>query len=362
MTHRTSRGIDSPAARHLRWMLATLAALSVASAAVAEEGSYALDFLSMGLGARAVAMGGAYVAVAEDATAGYWNPAGLVQIPSRAFASQRADAFQSGTDSLFSRGLAQYTSVSGVFPFEGGAKVAVTWIRMGVDDIPRTTFEDVNGDGVLGTYRDTNLNGKKDPGELYVDTPVVADAFSNADDAGLVSYARAISPKLSVGGTVKIVRQSLYVHTGSGFGVDAGALYTAHPRVRVGLALYDIAGTRVKWNTTTRPTFVREGSARLGASWIVPRLPPSVQTTLAADVGLGTPVRRETDRSSRFHLGAECTLVRTLSLRVGGDAGSLTAGTGIAVPLRGFRLHADYAFLTHPELGDTQRISLSGEF
>jgi hypothetical protein len=40
----------------------------------------ASSFMKIGAGARAISLGGAYVATADDASAGYWNPAGLAQI------------------------------------------------------------------------------------------------------------------------------------------------------------------------------------------------------------------------------------------------------------------------------------------
>ncbi|MBU2531062.1 MAG: UPF0164 family protein [Elusimicrobia bacterium] len=43
-------------------------------------GTTSADFLNLPIGARAAAMGGAYTAISEDASAIYWNPAGLVQI------------------------------------------------------------------------------------------------------------------------------------------------------------------------------------------------------------------------------------------------------------------------------------------
>ena len=49
------------------------------------DGGYADAFLRLGLGARAMGMGGAFVAVADDATGGFFNPAGLVQITKRTF-------------------------------------------------------------------------------------------------------------------------------------------------------------------------------------------------------------------------------------------------------------------------------------
>jgi len=45
---------------------------------------YSNEFLNIGAGARGLAMGGAQVASAQDATAGYWNPAGLTGIKEKA--------------------------------------------------------------------------------------------------------------------------------------------------------------------------------------------------------------------------------------------------------------------------------------
>jgi len=43
-------------------------------------GKYAGEFMAIGVGGRANGMGGAYVAVTNDVTSGYWNPAGLARI------------------------------------------------------------------------------------------------------------------------------------------------------------------------------------------------------------------------------------------------------------------------------------------
>ena len=45
--------------------------------AVDKSGTTAAKFLSIGVGSKAVSMGGAFTSIADDATAMYWNPAGL---------------------------------------------------------------------------------------------------------------------------------------------------------------------------------------------------------------------------------------------------------------------------------------------
>jgi len=56
---------------------------------------YAGEFLSAGVGSRALGMGGAFTAVANDVTAGYWNPAGLVDSPGLQFQLMHAKQFMS---------------------------------------------------------------------------------------------------------------------------------------------------------------------------------------------------------------------------------------------------------------------------
>jgi len=67
--------------KHLRWVCVLAAVVPVAGGQ-AQTGiaKYAGEFISTGVGGRALAMGGAFVAVANDVTAGYWNPAGLSRI------------------------------------------------------------------------------------------------------------------------------------------------------------------------------------------------------------------------------------------------------------------------------------------
>ena len=54
---------------------------------------YAGESMAIGVGARALAMGGAYVAVTEDVTAIYWNPAGLASMQSFQIHGMHAERF-----------------------------------------------------------------------------------------------------------------------------------------------------------------------------------------------------------------------------------------------------------------------------
>ncbi|MFQ5770148.1 MAG: hypothetical protein ACE5HX_06410 [bacterium] len=91
-------------------------------------GEYAAEFLRIGVGARALGMGGAYVALANDGTAVFWNPAGLAQINALQLSFTHAPMFN---------GLAQHNFASAALKIARNTAIALSWIRLEVDDIPR---------------------------------------------------------------------------------------------------------------------------------------------------------------------------------------------------------------------------------
>ena len=94
---------------------------------------YSNEFLNIGAGARGLAMGGAQVASAKDATAGYWNPAGLTGIKDHPNAGiMHADYFG---------GIAKYDYVSAAIPIQDNKRaLGISLLRFAVDDIPNTLF------------------------------------------------------------------------------------------------------------------------------------------------------------------------------------------------------------------------------
>ena len=330
----------------------------------AEEGEYAAEFLNAGVGARAIGMGGAFVSVANDATAAYWNPAGLTSINSNAFAAMYADAFESKDGGFLNSGLVKYNFANYIHNWHGVGAFGFSWIRLGVDDIPRTTFRDVNYNLVLGDFHDANGNGIKDPGELYIDRPVVAEYFSNSDNAILISYARLLSERLAIGGNLKVLHQSLYRYRAIGWGFDIGVLLTVINRLQVGAILYDATGTRVTWNTNSKPTFVRSPGLKLGASYLL-RIPIAGSVVFSADIDTDDGDVTSEEKSTLHvtpHYGIEYWLFNIIALRAGREKGSFTAGAGFRIPIGGAAIHADYAFASHQELGGSQRLSISAQF
>ena len=103
------------------------------------------------MGARALGMGSAFVAIADDATATYWNPAGLTKVKKHSFSAMYSDTFSTGDGSFLGKGLVNYNFVNYVHQIEDIGSLGLSWIRLGIDDIPRTTFiRDMNNNGILG--------------------------------------------------------------------------------------------------------------------------------------------------------------------------------------------------------------------
>ncbi|MGD1842054.1 MAG: PorV/PorQ family protein [Thermonemataceae bacterium] len=182
---------------------------------------YSNEFLNIGVGARALGMASAQTAVANDVTAGYWNPAGLLNIE---------DKYQ-GTlmHAEYFAGIAQYDYLAFATPVDSNSHIGVSIIRFGVDDIPDTRFlYDING---AINYNNITF-------------------FSSADYAFLLSYARRsnLIKGLQLGANFKIVhRQAGDFATAWGFGLDAGAQLERNGWV-IGVMARDITGTFTAWN------------------------------------------------------------------------------------------------------------------
>jgi len=142
-------------------------------------------------------MSNAFVSVASDATAGYWNPAGLLQIESNLqVALMHTEYFA---------GIAQYDYGSIAFNTDENSALAFSYLRFGVDDIPDTS-ELIDSEG--------NINYDR------------IRSFSASDNAFILSYARRINENLDVGVNAKVIRRTAGSFAGAwGFGLDAGINY-----------------------------------------------------------------------------------------------------------------------------------------
>ena len=343
-----SQGLFVLGSRRLRrscgvGLLLCLAVLLGCGAAQADK--YAAEFLRIGVGARALGMGGAFTALADDGSAAYWNPAGLALLDRPELLFMHAEQF----GDLATHDFFGYVQPLSMVDSGSEGTVGFAVIRFGVDDIIFTR----------DAFNDRNNNGRPDPGEV---DPALFRTGNNTEWGILFSYARPVGSLGSIGGNLKVVRQALLQNTSFGMGVDLGLLITARRDIVFGVRLADITTTQISWDTGTRE--VVSPSMTFGARWT--RAVPSLggHLTAAADIGMSFEGRVQASQFGSGALGGdfqgrlEYWFSRAVAARVGTMAGEWTAGGGIR--FRG--LGADYAFLPHDDLGDTHRLSASVSF
>ena len=185
--------------------------------------------------------------------------------------------------------------------------------------------------------------------------------FSNVDNALLISYARQIRSNFSIGGNLKLLRQSLFENSGNGFGLDIGLMVKPLDGLHIGAMLADATGTQIHWNTDDEPVFTRDRRLRFGLSYRI-SFPVIGKATLGIDLETDRKdlkVDGGTERIIRF--GGEYWLFNVVALRIGAEGTKFAAGAGIRLRFGETTLHADYAFNAH-NLGNSQRISISGLF
>jgi len=264
---------------------------------------------SIGVGARPLGMGGAFVGLADDAHAIYWNPAGLPRLQRQEFTGMYAP----------SRFISNLKLAYGGATIPLGDRQAV-----GLDMF----YETVDDDGLSFTRYDLRA-----------------------------SYGASVFSWLSLGINGKYVvplsvkQEGTQAGEAKGFGFDLGTLLDLGPLVprleglRLGFIARDVGGTSAKHDTEISEKIQRATYA-VGASYKV-----TDQLTLAADL------------DDRVHLGAEYTLFNLLSLRAGwqrdvrGYSSEMYYSGGVGIKYRGLKF--DYAYETHPTLNPSHYLSLS---
>lgn len=215
--------------------------LCFGSFVTAQTNKYANAYLDIGVSARALGMSNAYTAMSDDATSGYWNPAGLVR--------QKNAVELSLMHNEHFGGIVKYDFGAIAARINEKSSIGFSVIRQGVDNIPNT-LELIDKDGNINYDRITS--------------------FSVADYAFMVSYARKTPVEgLSYGGNVKVLHRNIgKFGSGWGFGFDFGLQYI-RKNLYVGAMFRDISSTvtTFTYNTETfAETFAITGNRILSKS------------------------------------------------------------------------------------------------
>ena len=292
-----------------RTVLLSLALILIAAVAVqAQEGVGAGASFKFGVDARALAMGGAFVAVADGYSAPYWNPAGLT--------------------------LAQGTHVGGMNTNKFGLGINYNYVGAALA---------LGGFRVGGAFLGSTINGI----ETFDATGQQSGTVNDNEFLFMGSTALALPVAgLAAGGNVKYYSHSLAGESGTGIGGDIGLLAN-FGSISLGASIQDVGGTRISWSTGA--VDLVDMSIRVGGALTLPSpVPWIVSGQYNVDSG-------------SLHVGAEFALTNSIAVRVGGqkpqdgDFG-FTAGAGLA--LGGFSV--DGAYVQNDVLGNS--LVVSGEF
>jgi hypothetical protein len=291
-------------------------------------GTTSAAFLRLGFGARATALGDAFTARADDASATYWNPAGMSLLPSRELLAEHDIHIQD--ISINRLAFVQPLGDSGL---RSRKAVGLSLSSLSMGGIEARTGDTAQPDG----------------------------SFGASDFYGAASYSQPLGESLTLGVTGKLIQQKIGSASASTYAADVGVLQRLG-RFRVGAALTNL-GPSMKF---VDQAFPLPQALRGGVSYDAEPMP--VRFSAEAESLKG-------ESGATFRMGMEYSAGKMLALRGGylsrsgatqsaltnkGTAGfvGMTGGFG----LRAGAYALDYAFVPYGELGSSHKMSFSVRF
>ncbi|HUI31642.1 MAG TPA: PorV/PorQ family protein [Candidatus Acidoferrales bacterium] len=316
---------------------------------VSKRGTTAASFLEIGQGARAASMGGAFVAVDNDLSAFYWNPAGLAKMDG-------IDVIFDHTNWLAS---VAYNYLAASYNLGGMGTAGFSFIASDYGDMKVTTVDNPNGTGQLFTATDI--------------------AFS-------LGYAINLTDNFAIGFNPKIIYQSIWEASATGFAMDLGILYkTPFDGIVLGMSISNF-GTKMQMQgqsllVTYDPDVNTTGNngkipAYLGTdAWSLPLnfrvgLAYSPISTDMHQLTLDVDAIHPNDNYESVNVGAEYVFDNLIAIRGGykslflrDSEESFTLGFGLKHALMGnVAFSFDYAYQDFGRLTYVQQFSLGISF
>ncbi len=314
---------------------------------VTKVGTTAANFLKIGVGARAIGMGGAYVALASDASGMYWNPAGIALV-------EGGEAFFNHTTWIADINF-DYAGMVLSVPTVGTFGLNTTFLTMA--EMDRTTEYYPEGTG---------------------------QKFKAGSYALAVTYARSLTDRFSIGVNAKYIREYILNSSAGGMAIDIGTLFITRFRgLRIGA---NITNFGTKMQMSGRDILVqhdidpqREGNndklnADLGTDKF--DLPLNLRVGVAYDVlqdvennqlWVAIDAIHPNDNVESLNIGAEYMLFNMVSLRAGYSSlfaieteKGLTFGAGLQYKFMGsVEARIDYAYESFGRFDNVQKFSIA---
>lgn len=269
----------------------------------AGPGTTAASFLKIGVGARASAMGDAFTAIADDATALYWNPAGLIKIKENQLSATYNAWFAEISQGYVGIG---YPLVKGVL---GGA---INYVSIG------------------------NIEGTDEAGNP-------TESFGASDFSLCLGYAGKIEDEFMLGVSGEMIENTIAGDSKTAYLASLGGLYEVSESLTLGVVLQNM-GTKL--GSDPLPFVMKGGLAYKKES-----------LTLAMDIA------KPSDNKMYFCAGAEWWIRNIIALRAGYKTNQdIGAGFTAGIGFKKDRIQFDYAYVPYGELGGAHRVSLGMKF
>jgi hypothetical protein len=316
---------------------------------VSKRGTTAASFLEIGVGARALAMGSAFTAMADDPSSIYWNVAGLAKL-------NRHGILVNHTQWIADT---RFDFLAASFNLGGYGAVGFSLTSLSMDEMDVTTIENPEGTGQ--TFRVNDF------------------AFS-------LAYALRLTDRFSIGMNTKVIRQVIWEMSATGFALDLGVHYaTPFKGVNLGMSMTNF-GTSMQMSGVRAQVLYDPDPAALGNngriparlqmdSWALPlnfRVGISYQAfkNEVHQAYVAIDAQHPNNNYESVNVGAEYIFKNMLALRGGykslflTDAEeSMTLGAGLYYPILGnVLLKFDFAYVDFGLLENVYKYSVGIDF
>lgn len=316
---------------------------------VSKRGTTAASFLEIGVGARPLAMGGAFAALANDPSAMYWNVAGIAK-------AERIGIFFNHSEWVAD---INFDYLSGIIPVGQFGALGISITALTMDEMNVTTVDAPEGTG---------------------------QTFKAGDFAVSIGYALKLTDRFAIGFNPKFIYQSIWQMSATGFAVDVGVHYdTPFKNVALGFAMTNF-GTKMQMGGDNARVLYDYEPGGTGNNDRVTALLETSQWALPLNFKIGLAYKAfDTERHRAYltvdaqhpnndyesvNVGAEYVLNKMFALRGGykslflkDSEESFTLGAGLNYPILGnVLLHIDYAYADFGLLDKVQKFSLGLDF
>jgi hypothetical protein len=316
---------------------------------VSKRGTTAAPFLSIGQGARALAMGGAFVAVADDQSAMYWNPAGIADLSGNRIIFDYTQYFAD----------IKYNYVGATVNLGNIGTVGLNFTSSSIPEMNVTTVDNPGGTG---------------------------ETFGVSDIAFGVTYAMKLTDKFSIGFNPKFVYQKIWKMSASAIALDMGVKYvTPFKGITLGMSISNF-GTKMQLGDASTPVLYDPDPLTTGNNGRIPAdirtdkwtLPLNFKVGVAYDVlsggnnrlVLAVDASHPSDNYESVDVGAEYSVNDFVFLRGGYKSLFLadseerfTLGFGLKQALIGnTAVTVDYAYQDYQRLKNVQKFTVGVMF